>query len=254
MILDNKYTLCLFFMLIFSPVYAHDLSGQKKSIPPSQRWQVEIQGGTGFMLASAKGMEKSFIDAGADEKIARDFCKKLKWGSRYGADIHFMLNRQIGLGLAYSGFYTTANSFMIFDPHDERSYWCTHMEKRDYINFIGFSFRTQHDFARFNKIRLTSDAAFGYVHYRDEEEYDNYMITNYLLKSSSFGWNLKLGIEYSLLSWVSIGANAGYFGAWFWSGTLTDGYYTSTVKFKDLQINNINASRLDVSIGIKFFL
>ena len=244
---------CLFFMMFFSSMQAQDLSGQEKSNAPAQRWQIGMQGGMGFTLASAKGMEKSLINTGADEKLARDFCKQLKWGYQYGANIHFMLNRRSGLGLKYSGFYTSANSYMIFDPQDAVSYWFIDMGKRYYINFIGFSFRTQRYLAHSGKFRLTSDAALGYVHYRDEEEYDYYWLRNYLLKSSTFGFNLELGIEYSLLNWLSIGASATYFGAWFRKGTLIDENNSTTVKFKDLQ-GNINASRLDFSMGLKFYL
>jgi len=234
---------------------SNDKAEQKKSIPrPAQRWQLGIQGGAGYLLASTKGMEKSLIDAGADEKLAKDFSKELKWGYHYGADIHYMYNKQRGVGIKYSGFYTSASNYMIFDTHDGGvTYWCANMEKRYYINFIGFSFRTQQYFTRSDKFRIGFDAAFGYAHYRDEEEYDNYMQNNYLLKSNSFGWNMEFSIEYSPLTWVSIGAHISYFGSWFWKGTLTDGYNSATVKFKDVQMDNINASRLDLSIGIKFY-
>lgn len=216
-------------------------SGQKESIPPAQRWQIGIQGGTGLMLASAKDMD-------------RDFHKKIRWGNHYGADIHYMLNNKRGLGIKYSGFNTSAGSYLMVDIGDQRTYWCANVEKRIYVNFTGFSFYTQQELAGYDKLRLTFASAFGLAHYRDEEEYDNYKFSNYLLKSTSFGCNLELGIEYSPLSWMSVVANVTCFGAWFWSGTLTDGYNTSTVKFKDLEINNINASRFDLSVGIKFYL
>ena len=218
-----------------------DMYRQKKSIPPAQRWQIGIQGGTGLTLASAKG-------------IRTDFHKKMKWGNHYGADIHYWLNRWGSLGVKYSGFYTSAGTYLIIDVHDGRTYYCANVEKRIYINFAGLSFSTQQYFAYYDKLRLTFASAYGLAHYRDEEEYDNYKFSNYLLKSTSFGFSLELSAEYFPLSWMSVGTHVSCFGAWFWKGKLSDGYNNTTVKFKELQINSINAMRLDLSIGIKFYL
>jgi len=239
--MNTKWIFCLLFLLMFSSIQAQDkmneMSEQKSS---AQRWQIGIQGGTGYLLANINDVEE-------------DFSRKLKWGHHHSADLHYMLNQQRGIGIKYSGFYTSAGSYTIIDIGDGLKNWCINMKKRIYTNFIGLSFRTQQYFTRSDKFKITSDIALGYAHYRDEEENDHIQLSNLLLKSGSPGINLELSIEYSLLSWVSIGATASCFGSWFWKGTFTDGYNSTTVKFKDAQMDNINASRLDLSLGVKIY-
>lgn len=245
-ILDKKNVLFLFFMVFFSSMQAQDRF--------VQRWQIGMQGGAGYMLANTKKMEEDLLRSMANKTTAGDFCKNLSRGSNYGADIHYMFNHWGGIGVKYSGFYSSASIYRIFDPFGDGSLVFTNMEKRLYINFFGLSFRTQQYITSSNKFRLIMDIAFGYAHYRDEEEYDYYWLSNYLLKSNNIGAKSEIGVEYFPLRWMSIGVSASCFLAWFQKGTVTDGNNSVTVKFKDHLLENINASRLDLSIGIKIFL
>lgn len=219
---------------------SNDLFREKKSTPPALRWQIGIQDGIGLMLAK-------------DKDTDRDYHNLLKWGNHYGADIHYLLNHSIGVGIKYSGFFTSADSYQIVDPRDGLTYRCVNMKDRIYINFIGLSFYTQQYLPDSDKFRMAFGSAFGFAYYRNEIEFD-YFLVNHLLKANSFGCNLELSFEYVPLSWMSIGAYLSCFGAWFREGTLTNYYESKTMIFKNAQMNNINALRLDLSIGIKFHL
>ena len=255
--MNAKYSVCLIFMLNILYMQAQS--------PPAQQWKIGMQGGTGLMLAGAINKDKDFykkmtgIQSGvglmllAAKEKDNDFYKKRKRGNHFGADIHYMFDHWGGIGVKYSGCYTSADAYVIFNPTDGLTYKCLNMEERAYVNFTGLSFYAQQYLPGSEKLMLAFGSAFGYAHYRDEVEWD-YYFNSHLLKTSSFGFNLELSLEYSPLRWMSVGAYASYFGAWFRKGTLTDRNNIMSVKFKDLYGKSINASRLDLSIGIRFHL
>jgi len=223
------WTLCLIFLLNVLSMNAQD----KIVVSKGETLSVGIQGGVGFMLAR-------------ESDISR--------GCHYGADIHYMLNRSMSIGIKYSGLYASSGGFVIIDPKDEWQNWCVNTEERIYINFIGLSFRRQYYLNRSDKFKLSSGIALGYTHYRDETENDFYDLKNYLMKSNTIGGNAELGIEYFPLRWISLGVSTSCFLSWFRKGTITDGRNTTTMKFKDYELDNVNASRLDLSLDIKFHL
>ena len=221
---------------------------------PRQRWRLGMQGGIGYQLAGSDENKKQFIDMGVNDKVAEKFCKDMDWGYNFGADIHFLFDHWGGLGIKYSGLYSFAQADITINTFDGINYIYTNIKKRIYVNYIGPSFYSRLWLAPSGTFHLSSIISVGYAHYRDEEEYNHPSLYNYLTKGSTFGGNISFSFEYFPLSWLSVGVSAGYFGAWFGKMTISDGINEQTIKMKDYQLDAINASRLDFSFGINFYL
>ena len=219
-----------------------------------QHWRFGLQGGIGYMLASSDKEKKQLIDMGVNAKIAEKLCKDTDWGYSFGADIHYLFDQRGGIGIRYFGFYTAAHADITINTFDGINYVYTNMRKRIYVNFAGPSFYTQQWLDRSGSFKLALNIAVGYAHYRDEEEYGHPLLPNYLSTGSTFGGNGNVSFEYFPLTWLSVGFTTGYFGAWFGKMTIYDGYNKQTIKLKDYQLDAINASRLDLSLGIKVYL
>ena len=221
---------------------------------PRERWRFNVQGGIGYMLESTADSENELTRMGVNSQTAKDLCKNLNWGYSYSSDIHYLFNHWGGVGIKYLGFYSAADADITINIFDGINYLYTNMEKRIYINFVGPSFFTQQWLDQSNTFKFTSTLAFGYAHYRDEEEYDHPSINNYLTTGSTFGGNVSASFEYFPLSWLSVGATVGYFGAWFGKITASDGNNKQTIKLKDYDLDRINTSHLNVLFGVKFYL
>ena len=220
---------------------------------PQQHWRLGMQGGIAYQLASSDENKKQFIDMGVNSKVAEKFCKDMDWGYKFGGDIHYLFNHWGGIGVRYSGLHSFAQADITINTFDGINFVFTNMKKRIYVNFIGPSLYSQLWLAPSGSFKLASTIAVGYAHYRDEEEYEHPILTNYLSTGSTFGGDVSFSFEYFPLSWLSLGVSAGYFGAWFGKMTISDGYNKQTIKLKDYQSDAINASRLDISFGINFY-
>ncbi len=221
---------------------------------PRHRWRFGLQGSIGYMLANTGDDENDLVKMGVNSQTAKDLCKDLSWGYGYGADMHYLFTDWGGIGIKYMGFYSATQADVTINIFDGINYLYTNMQKRVYVNFIGTSFYVQEWLDESNTFKFTSNIAFGYAHYRDEEEYDHPSINNYLITGSTFGGNVEMGFEYFPLSWLSISATAGYFGAWVGKITASDASNKQTIKLKDYDMDKINVSRLDFSVGVRFYL
>jgi len=227
----------------------------KPNKPNIQRnWRLGVQGGIGYMLASTADSEKQLVNMGVSAKTAKDLCKNLNVGYGYGADIHYLSNHWGGIGIKYSGFYSADQADITINVFDGINFLYTNLKKRAYVNFIGLSFCTQQWLDLSNTFKFTSNTAIGYTHYRDEEKYEHPLLPNYLSTGKAFGGNVNATLEYFPLSRLSIGVTAGYFGAWIREITISDGRNKQTIRLKEYNLDNINLSRLDLLLGIRFYL
>ena len=233
------------------------LPERKTPVMPTQRWRFGLHGGLSYLLASTDEAEKEMVSMGTSAKTAGDYYKDLKWGYHAGADAHFMVRESWGLGIRYSLFKTSVNKSLTINTGDGLNYWYMGMEERMYVNFIGFSFYMQQWLDQAQCLRLSQSIALGYVRYRDEAEFqrNSFMqLNNTLATGNSIGGNVDISLEYFPISWLSVGANVGYFGSWITKMTMSDGYNKQKVKLKDYDMDNENLSRLDFSLSVRFYV
>jgi hypothetical protein len=215
-------------------------------------WRIGLQAGGGYLLASSANAEKALQDQGISKSQAKDYYKRLKNGFQLSGDIHYLINEELGAGLKYSFFTSSADIDFFANTGDGINYVCMGESERIYVNYVGPSIFTQYWIGKSKKFRLTQELSFGYVHYRDEVKFDQdlYSSDNLLATGKTFGGTIELSCEYYPLSWLSVGANAGLFAATFKKLDVSNGYESATV---DLDKNNYeNMSRIDYSIGFRF--
>ena len=89
---------------------------QDRIIKDQQQWRLGIHGGIGYMLASTDESEKQLIDLGLNAETAKNLCKDLSRGFSYGADLYYLFNQWIGIGIRYSGLYTETDVDVTLPP------------------------------------------------------------------------------------------------------------------------------------------
>lgn len=222
---------------------------------PKRRWRFGLQTGVSYMLASTTDAENSFVEMGTSKKAAEEFYDDLRSGYLFGTDVHFMVRDTWGFGLTYSLFATQAKSPLVLYTGDMINYWNMEMEERMYVSFVGVSFCLHQWLNRTHNLRLGQKLALGYVHYRDEVEFQrNSFIqpNNGLATGNSLGAGAEISLEYFPVSWLSVTGSIDFFGSWLRKMTISDGYNEQEVKLKDAELDNENLSRLNFSIGVRF--
>jgi hypothetical protein len=219
--------------------------------PLAHRWWTSVQFGGSYLLASTSDKESQLQYWGISNADAKDFYKRLRRGIHIGGDVYYFINQYVGFGAKYLYFYSSAKLNCAGNMGDGINYLITDMDDRIYVNYAGPSVIAQQWIGRNNRFRLTETAAVGFVHLREEIRSTQYPVSNnQLTTGGTVGIKMEASFEYYPLSWLSVSANAGLFYSRFSSETTSDrnGSYTFTLD----EDNEINVSRLDYSVGIRF--
>jgi hypothetical protein len=122
------------------------------------------------------------------------------------------------------------------------------MNEKIYVHYAGLSFYSE-QFMRSNpRWKFSSFYSAGMAFYRDEAIVVN---TPFLLTGKAFASNLDLGLEYFVFPRISAGINVSYFLSSLKKVTLNDGNSTTVQELEKENYENI--SRLDLSVGIRFY-
>lgn len=219
------------------------------SVGSFERIRLGISGGAGYLLASSEKAEEALTGQGLDAGKAKSYYRNMKTGWNANADLTFMITPDLGAGFKYKFFYTAGSVEGFFGPADGVHLIYTTYGERIFVNYYGPLVYYQQFIGQDEKIRLTSAYSFGMATYRNEAEYLN---GHYLLTGKSFGTDATLGLEYFITDHFSIGADLSVFYSSIRRITMTDGKNHQTL---DLDKENYeNLSRMELSIGIRFYL
>lgn len=214
-----------------------------------QRLRLAANGGAGYIFSSSKTAEESMAGLGISPGRAKSYYNNLKTGIYASSDITLMLKPNIGLGLRYKFFDTSASVEDFFDlPGEVNLFYSTYSE-HIYVNFAGISFFYSEPLGLSQTFRVYCSYAAGMAHYRNETEslYGNYLITG-----RSFGMDGSLGLEYFVRPGLSVGAELSAFNSILRKIEVTDGSTTETIELD--KENYENLSRFEFSLGIRFYL
>ena len=233
---------------------------------PFQRWRIGFQAGTSHLLASSPQSEKSLQDLGVSQSQIDSHYRRLRDGIHAGADVHFLLTSFFGVGLNYSLFNTSVQMDYLVKGSSYGNiptYYTMNVKEKTYVNYFGPSIVFQHWLDRNHRFRLNEELSVGYVLYREEDRFDPYQyisgITyphidakgyNRLVEGNTWGGKAQVSLEYYPISQLSIGANAGIFGASFKTINVSD-KETSTKQKLD-KADYLNMSRVDYSVSLRF--
>lgn len=175
----------------------------------------------------------------------RDYIKQLKSGYHINADFTFFIIEYLGVGAKYSMF-KTQNDVGIY-VEDSSGQIITGMLEDDMtIHFVGPTFFTRGSFKE-EKAHFLFGIGAGYLRYKNEAQF----IDAFTLTSNTFGMSFDLGMDFRLASRLYMSVAFSYM-----IGTITqyeydDGVIKETIKLNKDEYENI--SRLDLSVGLRFY-
>lgn len=214
-----------------------------------ERIRLGFSGGAGYLTASSEKAEESLTSQGLSADQAKSYYRNMKTGWDANADLTFLITPYLGTGFKYKFFYTAGSLEGFFDPQDGVNLIYSTYGERIYVNYYGAMFYYQQFIGANESFRFTSAYSFGLTTYRNEAEYLN---RYYLLTGRNYGIDGSIGLEYLITDRLSAGADLSFFYSSIRKMDMTDGTNSQTI---DLDKDNYeNLSRLEFSIGIKFYL
>jgi len=216
--------------------------------PVPSRWRLGLSGGLNYLTASSSEAETELVQQGVTKQDAKSYYNDLKLGQSGGADLHYMVTKMYGIGMIYKFYSTKSKIESFFDPQDGVNLIFGQMNEKIYVHYSGLSFYSEQFLKSNPKLKLSSYYSMGMAFYRNEAIVVN---SPFLLTGKAFATNLDLGLEYFVFPRISAGINLSYFLSSLKKVTLSDGYSTTTQELEKENYENI--SRLDLSVGIRFY-
>jgi hypothetical protein len=213
-----------------------------------ERVRLGISGGAGYLLASSEKAEEYLASQGLDLNKAKSYYRNMKTGWNANADLTFMITPDVGAGFKYKFFYTSGSVEGFFNGPDGVHLLYTTYGERIFVNYYAPMVYYQQFLNAAETNRVTTAYSFGLTTYRNETEYLNGYS---LLTGRNLGTDASIGLEYFFMDRLSVGAELSAFYSMLRKVEITDGTNTNTV---DLDKENYeNLSRLELSIGIRFY-
>lgn len=215
---------------------------------PGGRWRLGLSGGLNYLTGSSSKAEMALVQRGISKQDAKSYYSSLKLGQSGGADLHYMISKTYGAGLIYKFYSTNGMVESFFDPQDGVNLIFGKMDEKIYVNYAGLSFYSEQFLKANPRLKLSSYYSAGMAFYRNEAIVVN---TPFLLTGKAFATNLDIGMEYFVFPKISAGINLSYFLSSLKKLTLNNGNSTTTQELDKENYENI--SRIDLSVGIRFY-
>ena len=238
-----------------------DMPYERRWNEPFDRWKIGIQAGGSYLLGSSADAEKEMQEMGVSAATAKEYHKKYRIGMSFGADIHYFINKNIGIGAKYSLFASSLEiDYAMRLPTYNGGFGYIREKENVYVNFFGPSVFLQNPLDRGKKFFICGELSAGYARYRDEERFDrnqvvfitsgNVPVYNLLTQGGAFGGYARLSLEYCPVTWLTINASTAYFLSTFKKVKISyrDRSETIDLDKKDYQ----DMSRIDYSLGMNF--
>jgi hypothetical protein len=216
---------------------------------PFERFRFGMNGGLGSLLASSKKAEDNMVSLGFTQSQVKAYYKDLRSGIYANADLTYLITPSYGIGIKYEFFDNNSSMEGFVDPNDGVNLIYTTYKEQIYVNFLGPSFFYQQFIRKQKSLKLYYAYSIGIATYRDEAEY---LSGYYLLTGKNVATDLSLGLEYCISHHISLAADLSIFFSSIRRMKISDGSTSSTIKLdKD---NYENLSRLDLSLGFRFYI
>jgi hypothetical protein len=192
---------------------------------PSKPFRISIEGGYGYLLSSFSDVRDGLAYFATSENISQ-YLSGMKNGIHLSADFYLLLNEHFGVGAKYSLFASSAelalqyyymgtfadgNTLVGINTYIP-VYYATKRTERFYFNYIAPSLFFRQWLDKNRRFALNESLSLGCLFYRAEARNNASSIDpNGLKKSRQFAGNFDVSLEYYLLPYLSVSANAGVF-------------------------------------------
>jgi len=209
------------------------------------RFQLSIDGGLGYLLGSTKTAKDEMKGFGISDQEADRYYNEIKLGEQAGASVHYMVFRQMGVGIDYNIFTTNSEVKGTVMSSDQTTLFYGRIKEKIYTNFIGLSIFQNLRITE--KVNLYGNLSAGIAFYRDESYL---IIAPALITGNAFAMKGESGISYDLSRHLSINVGVSYLLSSLKKIKLSDGTKSSVLNLEGNSKENL--SRLNVSTGIQF--
>jgi hypothetical protein len=190
----------------------------------------------------------SYRTAKLSEDIPSDFdqyFRDLNSGGNYGFSLSYFFSEYLGLGFQYDVYRSKNETDLVYVTPPGGPTRGGPMSDNITINFIGPSFSTRL-LDRNKKNSFLVNLSIGYMGYKNSAV----LITDYLIKGSTLGWDWDIGYDIRIAENWAIGFQLSYKGGYITEYELSDGNDTKTVKLEMGHYESLY--RIDLSLGIRF--
>ncbi|MDR0232060.1 MAG: porin family protein [Dysgonamonadaceae bacterium] len=253
----------LFSSLLLSLLICYSGNSYAQDNEFAAKWRLNVSGGLGYLTSAEKNTVTATGFGETIDKIVKEMSNDLKNGIQGGADIHYLINKNVGLGIKYSFFTANGNLEKHLNVSGTSGFSNLALETKatDYVHFVGPSVHIR-SFIGDSPFAYSLTLSGGYAHYRGELNLDGYFYDGYsmyppkdfpfrtLSKGNTFGAFGGLGIEYLLNKNIALGFDIGYYYLSF-NEVKVKTSKKETEEFVDKGDNNY--SRLDFSLGLKIY-
>lgn len=213
------------------------------------RLRLSLSGGAGYLFSSSEKAEESMVGWGLSGESANAYYKNLRTGMCASGDLAWMVTPRIGVGLRYKYYDTQAALEGLFDPQEGLYLFYSTYSEQIYVNFAGASLLFSEPAGSAQQLRIYAAIAAGVALYRNESES---FPGNYLITGKTIGMDGNIGLEYFIKPFMAVSAELSAFYGSLRKFELTDGTDTQSVELE--KENYENLSRIDLSLGIRFYL
>src|SRR5690554_5630299 len=151
--------LTLIYLLSWFSVFPQD-HYQSNEIPVS-KFRLALGSGVGFMTASTKNAREQIISYGFSESEAKKYYNRLKFSIPADVHLHYLINKNIGLGFHYNFFGTESQLRGVLDVQDGIHFANWNIEEHMYLNFIGLSGIIQEFYGIDKRVAITGAYSLG---------------------------------------------------------------------------------------------
>lgn len=242
------FALYIISFLFIITVSAQD--GYKNLVVLNQnKIHIAVSGGTGYLTASKKNAIAQLEKYGYKYADALNYYKTYKLSYPVNAGVHYMYDRNFGIGISYRFFSSSAKIRDIIDVGDQIHSASILLQEKYYINYAGFSWLYVKPFGKMKRSDLLVNVSAGIMNYRNEVLGDNIPV---LLTANAPGFKGEIGYNYSISPRVAVCAEVSYLYGVFKKLKQTT---TAGSVIRELEKGNYeNFSQIEFSLGLKYYL
>ena len=216
---------------------------------PFGNFDLSFSGGPSWLVASTKDAKNQAMQLGVTRDKIDSYYRQLKLGWAASAGGHWFISPGMGVGATWRFFFSGAEIWSTFDPHDGQTLFYGQMKEKLLIQYAGPSLKASTPLGRSQRSVLNSVVSAGMVFYRDEAlSMHNYL----LITGNNFGSAVETSLETFLTPKIALGAHLSLFAAKLKKIKVDSGSNSYTIDLPKDQRENVSA--LDLRAGIRIIL
>lgn len=212
-------------------------------------WRISASVGYGTRIADFDMAKENLLMYGFDSEAVDDYIKSIKQGYKISGQVHYMFWKDIGLGVNYNFFHSSASieGYIRTGGYMPAGTAYLKIDDNVFTSYVGPSVFYKSTIGQSNFI-LYCQFSSGYMMYRNEVLYGQ---NPNLITGNSFGLDNEIGVEYFITPQFSVGGSFSYFYSVLSKVKIDDGYEESTIELSGDEKENL--SRLDASISVNYY-